>query len=123
MRGENFPLNLNGRRVLVVEDDFFAADDMRHDLERAGANVIGPAGSVQDALTLLAEHGGCDGAVLDVELCGETSYPVADALAARDIRYIFTTGCSTEKIPPRYAYVTRCEKPVQMRKLIAALIS
>lgn len=122
MRRENLQ-SLTGRRVLVVEDNFFIAEDMRRDLERAGADVIGPAGSVQDALDLLVENSGCDGAVLDVDLSGETSYPVADELAARDIRYIFTTGCNAARIPPRYAAITRCEKPVEMRKLIAALMS
>jgi len=122
MCNEEFSLDLKGRRLLVVEDDFFIADDMRNSLERAGADVIGPASSVQDALELLADNGRCDGAVLDVNLRGETSYPIADELTARHIRYIFTTGYDAEHIPARYADVTRCEKPVRMRDVVAALI-
>lgn len=122
MRHEELTSDLKGRHLLVVEDDFFIADDMRHSLERAGADVIGPASSVQDALELLAQDGRCDGAVLDVNLRGETCYPIADELAARDIRYIFTTGYDAEHIPARYADVMRCEKPVQMRDVVAALI-
>ena len=113
---------LKGRRLLVVEDDFFIADDMRHSLEEAGADVIGPVASVQDALELLAQNETCDGAVLDVNLRGETSYAVADELAARDIRYVFTTGYDADRIPARYADIMRYQKPVEMGEVVAALV-
>lgn len=113
---------LEGFRVLVVEDEYFLADRLARDLDAMGAEVIGPAGSVDDALELIAESGRLDGAVVDVNLHGEMSYPVADALAARGVRFVFATGYDQASIAPGYAAVTRCEKPVQASRIVRALL-
>ena len=73
---------LAGRRVLLVEDDFFVVEDMRLEFEAIGASVIGPAATVDDALRLVAATDRLDAAVLDVNLRGAMVYPVADALTA-----------------------------------------
>jgi CheY-like chemotaxis protein len=114
---------LRGRRVLVVEDDYFLADDMRAEFERAGAEVLGPVGRVKDALDLLATCERLDGAILDINLSGETVYDVADALEARSIPFVFATGYDPEIIPPQYASVMRYEKPVEPMKVGKALFS
>jgi CheY-like chemotaxis protein len=76
--------NLRGRCLLVVEDEFMIALDLAQWLEELGMQVIGPAGSVSDALKLVeANAGRIDGALLDINLRGERVYPVADALAVR----------------------------------------
>ena len=74
---------LAGRRVLLVEDEYFIADDAARVFKTGGAEVIGPVASVHGALALLADTPGLDGAVLDVNLQGEMAFPLADALVAR----------------------------------------
>jgi DNA-binding response OmpR family regulator len=77
MMGPNL---LTGRRVLLVEDDYFIADEMRHGFAKTGAEVLGPVSGVGEALALIGKAGRMDGAVLDLKLHDEVVYPVADAL-------------------------------------------
>src|SRR5262245_23021562 len=83
--------SLNGARVLVVEDEPFIAYDIREGLTDAGAVVIGPAATVDKALSL-AEANDLTAAILDVQLDGETVFPVAATLRARSIPFVFHTG-------------------------------
>lgn len=76
---------LAGRSVLVVEDDYYLADEHARALETAGAIVLGPAPSVAAALDLLGREAALEAAVLDVNLGGEMVYAVADTLAVRGI--------------------------------------
>lgn len=120
MRAENKAM-LAGRRVLVVEDDYFIADDMACQLAADGAEVIGPAASVDAAIRLIerAEH--IDGAVVDVNLQGVMCWPVADELLRRATPFVFATGYDRASIPTRYAAIARCEKPVTPDKVAKAL--
>lgn len=99
---------LQGRCVLVVEDEYFIADAMQRGLRKAGARVVGPAASVAEALALLQAEP-VDGAVLDLNLDNEKTFPVADALEARGIPFLFATGYNLADIPPDWRHVTRCE--------------
>ena len=83
--------HLINRRVLIVEDEYFIADDIAQVLEKAGAAVVGPAPTREAALALLTSER-VDIAVLDIELHGELVFPVADYLRARAIPFIFATG-------------------------------
>ena len=112
---------LRGRRILVVEDDYFLAEDMRTNLERAGAEVVGPIPRLKQALDLLARSERLDGAVLDINLAGEMVYPLADALRERGVPFVFATGYDEKNIPPRYADVPWCPKPVASRIIAKAL--
>ena len=112
---------LAGRRVLLVEDDFFVVEDMRLEFEAIGASVIGPAATVDDALRLVAATDQLDAAVLDVNLRGAMVYPVADALTARGVPFVFATGYDSTVIPPRFAGVKRCAKPVQFARMMRTL--
>jgi CheY-like chemotaxis protein len=112
---------LEGLRVLVVEDDYLVAQVLIELLEDAGAVVVGPVGWVDEALALIADRTNrFDGAVLDVNLHGSKSYPIADALAARSIKFIFATGYSAEALDEPYRHCPRCEKPFDQSALIAA---
>ena len=91
---------LKGRRILVVEDDYLIAEDVREELQKAGAIVAGPVPSVSEALRLLEGEPSLDAAVLDVNLRdGERSVPIAEALEARAIPFLFATGYNSVDIP------------------------
>ena len=107
-------------RVLVVEDEYFLADDMAQALREVGARVIGPVPSRDRALALLAEQP-VDVAVLDINLKGETVYPVADALRAKGVPFVFATGYDSRAVPDGYKDVPRWEKPFLPKYLAATL--
>jgi CheY-like chemotaxis protein len=108
--------SLRGRRVLVVEDEYLIAEDLREQLLSCGAEVLGPLACVADALALLEDGAAPCGAILDIGLVrDERVYPVADALRARGISFVFATGYDASAIPDAYADVPRTEKPVALR--------
>ena len=120
---EGFVLpSVRGRRVLVVEDEYILAEDLREELEQQGAEVMGPVASVADALELVDAEPAPEMAILDINLQGELVYPVADALRARGIPLIFTTGYDAQAIPKAYSDVPRVEKPVEVRQATSKLI-
>ena len=83
---------LPGRRIMVVEDEYVLADELDVALTSAGAIVLGPMSSVKAALGLLEAGTAPDVAAVDVNLGGELAYPLADALRARKVPFLFTTG-------------------------------
>ena len=113
-------LNLAGRRILVVEDDYLLATELARSLDGAGAVVIGPVPTVKLALALI-EAQDMDIALLDVELGGERVFGVADVLDARSTPYLFTTGYDAAAMPREYAHKQRCDKPLDLRRLAAAM--
>jgi CheY-like chemotaxis protein len=80
-----------GRRILVVEDEAITALAIARTLEQAGFAVLGPAARVAEAIDLLRVSVP-DAAVLDVNLFGSPVRPVAEALGARGIPFLFCTG-------------------------------
>lgn len=110
-----------GRHILLVEDDFFVADDFAAEFEAAGATVVGPAATLTKALDLIERTGHLDGAVLDIDLQGEAAYAVVDALRARAVPIVFVTGYDRSAIPERYDDVPLCEKPVDLEQVSRAM--
>ena len=115
LAGKSCGTSLRGCRVLVVEDEYLIAEDLCEELLSCGAEVMGPAACVADALDLLGYGPAPDMAVLDIGLENEKVYPVADALRARGIPFVFATGYDARVIPTAYADVPRTEKPVGLR--------
>lgn len=85
-------------RVLIVEDDALLGMAVEDALATHGIDVVGVVTSVRDALQTL-EGGQVDGAILDVSLNGQFVDDLADALAARDIPFIFLTARSVDALP------------------------
>jgi CheY-like chemotaxis protein len=111
----------NGFRILVVEDEIFLAQELYDSLTEAGALVVGPARSVGQALALLDATTDLDGAVLDINLNGETVYPVADLLAKRGVPFVFATAYDQAVVPAPFGSVPHCQKPVDSAKVADAL--
>lgn len=111
---------LAGRRVLIVEDEYFLADDLRLMLVEQRVNVVGPVPSLSAGLSVI-ESDGLDCAVLDVNLGGEDVFAICNALARRNIPFLFVTGFGSGQIPPEFRHVPRLDKPLDRAALFDAL--
>jgi CheY-like chemotaxis protein len=103
--------HLGVRVILVVEDDWFVAQDIALAIRREGARVAGPVATSDDALRLIAQEPRIDLAVLDVVLANDGGYLVADALAARGVPFVFATCCDSSEMPIRFRGTPHWDKP------------
>ena len=115
--------SLKGLGVLIVEDEFYLADDLASALSSVGAKVLGPFGRVEDAGRLIESGQAIDLAILDIDLFGDRVFPVADLLRARKAPFLFATGYDPEIIPERFVGVPRLEKPITSATVISLLKS
>jgi hypothetical protein len=84
--------------------------------------VLGPIGQVEEALNFIGRNGSAvDSAVLDLNLHGIPSYPIADALVEQGIRFVFAIGYDFGTIHEAYRGYPHCGKPFQEDTLLAAL--
>lgn len=114
-------VTLKGRRILVVEDELMIAmlvEDMLADL---GCTVVGPAHTLDAALKLVESEGQIDAALLDVNLAGQPVFPVADALRARHVPPIFSTGYGEAGLRESDAGAPVLQKPFRAGDLARAL--
>jgi CheY-like chemotaxis protein len=118
---QNHDKALCGQRVLVVEDEYLLADEFVRQIERNSADVLGPVKNCAAALEMLLSGADPDIAILDLDLGGERSYPVADALLNRHIPFVFATGLEAEAIQDRYRHIDCIRKPYAEDTLVAAL--
>lgn len=108
--------NLEDLRILVVEDDFFAALEVQQFIEDLGGAVVGPAGRIEEALKAIDRSGPVDGAVLDINLDGETTYDLARDLLGAGVAVVFLTGYDASTIAQEFRDVPRIGKPFDERK-------
>ena len=108
---------LAGLCVLVVEDDYFVANESAKVLRDHGARVLGPVPDMDRARCLLSEEEP-DCVLLDVNLKGEFVYPLAADLLHRGIPAAFTTGYDASFLPPELRGMPCLQKPVETRELI-----
>jgi CheY-like chemotaxis protein len=80
-------------RILVVDDEPLISMLVEGWLDELGCEVVGPTGSVAGGLKLIASDP-LDGAILDINLAGENSYSVANALKEKGVPFAFATGDS-----------------------------
>jgi DNA-binding response OmpR family regulator len=118
------PILLRGKRIFVVEDEAIVAMLIEDELLGAGAEVVGPAGSVGDASQLIeaaAADGGLSAAVLDINLDGEAVRPVADTLAALGVPFLFATGYGEHCDTGGHAGAQVLHKPFDRHELLVAI--
>jgi CheY-like chemotaxis protein len=113
----------SGLRVLVVEDENLIALLLEDMLAELGHTVVGPVARLDKALET-ARREAFDVAILDVSINGGDVYPIAEALAARDIPFVFSTGYDKKSLPAPYSDRPALQKPFQrhdLQKLFAEL--
>ena len=113
-------MSLDGKSILLVEDEAviaFAVEDMLNDL---GCTVVGPAYRLEEALefALSAE---IDAAILDVNLNDERSYQVAERLKDRGIPFLFATGYAEGGVEWDGQEVELLAKPYRKDQVVNAL--
>jgi DNA-binding NtrC family response regulator len=112
--------DLAGKQVLVVEDEYFMADEMGEAVRRAGAIVLGPVPDIEGAMAIIATAR-VDAAVLDVRLGDETSFPVATALKAKGVQVVFVTGYDDWFLPDDLDDVPIYRKPADPDNVVRLL--
>lgn len=113
--------SLDGCRVLIVEDEVIVAFNMECEVQDAGGEIVGPAHTLAEARALLNEP--IDVAILDINICGQSVWPIAQALRDRGIPYVLASAnCGdAHAVDPAFTDVPCFDKPVPMARLIAAV--
>lgn len=114
--------SLSGARVLVLEDETLVSmmvEDMLLDL---GCEVVGPFAKLDAALAFVdGGEGAIDAALLDVNLGGVRSFPVAEALAGKGVPFVFTTGYDESGLPEVWRGRPTLRKPFMLGEMADAL--
>jgi PAS domain S-box-containing protein len=120
------PINktLQGKHILIVEDEPLLSMDMEASLGEVGCVVGGPAGTIAKARQLIA-GGNYDAALLDANLAGESVDELAAALTQRNVPFAFVTGYGAEALPQGFREAIVLGKPFskhQLRSVVQALL-
>lgn len=113
------------RQILVVEDEMTIVLVIEDTLHELGAHVVGPASRLDVALRL-AKEASIDAAILDVNIRGGNSYPVADILVERGIPFVLCSGYSNWAIEERHRDRPRLTKPysaADLRQVVLRLLN
>jgi CheY-like chemotaxis protein len=114
---------LAGLCVLIVEDELLLAMDYEETLRGEGCTVLGPVGRQSRALALL-EHERPNAAILDLNLAGERSTAVAEALEARGVPFVIVSGYADRTLhEPVLRRAPRLQKPLRPQDLVSAIAS
>ncbi len=113
---------LKGRRVLVVEDESLVAMLLETILEDMGCTPVGPAGTIEEGLAMVADPASLDAALLDVNVAGRQVFPVAEALNARGVPFVFSTGYGESGLPDAWRGHPTVQKPFTESAIRVALM-
>jgi DNA-binding response OmpR family regulator len=111
-------MQLCGKQILLVEDEYFLADDLTSALRERGADVIGPYASSDAARDAIAA-GGFDCAVLDINLRGALAWDLAELLDASGRPLLITTGYGPQHRAATLKHATIIEKPYDVQEIVA----
>jgi DNA-binding response OmpR family regulator len=112
---------LSGCRILVVEDEYFLADDVVQALTMSGAGIVGPFGELQEAADIVDGELTIDAAIIDINLRSEMVFPLARTLRARKIPFVFMSGYDRSSIEEEFHDVRLLEKPLDVAALTREL--
>lgn len=106
--------------VLIVEDEMLLAMMYEDVLSAEGWRIVGPVGRLDKAIAL-ARNAAFDVALLDVNLHGEPSYPIARVLAERGIPFAFVTGYEGDIVAPNFQGRPVLTKPCRAAEIVTVL--
>ena len=112
-----------GRRVLIIEDESLVAMLLETILEDMGCVPVGPAATVDEGLQLTADPAPIDAALLDVNVAGRQVFPIAEALKARGVPFVFSTGYGEGGLPDEWRGHPTLQKPFTEAAVRDALIT
>jgi PAS domain S-box-containing protein len=118
LRQERMPSRLQGKRILIIEDEPLVAMDVEASLKRVGCEIAGSAGTIGSAKELISKTT-CDAALLDANLGGRAVDEVAAALARRNIPFAFVTGYARDALPSGFRDTLVLGKPFSNEQLLA----
>ncbi len=110
---------IDGLRLLIVEDALLLTLELESGLQEAGARIMGSAADLEEAMRMVDLP--LDAAVLDANLNGVSVLPVAEALAARGVPFVFATGYGDSKMAPQGFGAPIIRKPYDVTQVAAAL--
>lgn len=114
---------LSGISVLVLEDDYFLAEDSQRALEDAGARVLGPYRDFKEILAALQEGDCPNCALVDVNLGYGPTFEPARALRSAGVAILLVTGYDAAIIPADLKDAPCLQKPIEARRLVTAVAS
>ena len=103
-------------RILIVEDESLIAMMLEEWVEELGHIAVGPASSVSQALALL-DGTGCDAAIIDYHLKGETAEPISDSLKAKNVPFAFASGDHFMEQDVRFSAQIMLSKPYAFERV------
>lgn len=112
--------SLKGKRILLIEDEPLVSMDMESSLTAAGCEVIGPAGTIEDA-KLLVEDADYDAALVDANLAGYPVDELATALTQKNCPFAFVTGYGREALPSGFREAVMLGKPFSQDQLLTVV--
>ena len=116
---------LHGCSILVVEDSPVVGPFTAELLSDLGCTVIGPAPNMAAARELLDGDTRIDAAMMDVHIRGERVFPLCDALEAKGVPFVLTSGYADWQMPDKWEHRPRLAKPYtieQVEEALAALL-
>ena len=113
---------LKGLRALIIEDEYFVADDLRKILKKQGADLVKLSGTVEDAIRNIREDG-FEFALVDINIRGEMTFALADEFRRRNVPFAFVSGYERRLIPRRFDDVPNWGKPYDHRQIVTGIQS
>ena len=107
--------------MLVIEDEYFVADDIRRELVALGAEILGPFAEVGEAEGALRSGTRIDAALLDINVRSEMVFPLARTLRSRNVPFVFTSGYGRASLGSEFDDAVLWEKPLELSKVALAL--
>ncbi len=116
------PSSHDGLKVLLVEDEALVAMLVEDVLAEQGCSVVAAASRLEEALAKVRDASlDFDVAILDLNLAGETTFPVAEALDRRGVPFVFATGYGAAGLPPEWRARPTLQKPFTAADVASAL--
>ena len=113
---------LSGCRILVIEDEYFLADDIVWTLGALGARIVGPFGDLGEAPDVVQREVGIDAAIVDINLRSEMVFPLARVLRERKVPFVFTTGYDRSSIEAEFQDISLWGKPLDLAAMARELM-